>query len=58
MTVLVQRALGYDVPAPFLLFTVVVPLFILYTHRANVRRLLDGTENRFGRHAEAKPEAR
>ena len=42
----VQRALGHDVAFPVLLFVIVVPLFILYTHRANVRRLLNGTESR------------
>lgn len=30
-----------------------VLVFIVYTHRANVRRLLNGTENRFGRKAAA-----
>ena len=26
-------------------------LFIVYTHRSNIKRLLSGTENRFGRRA-------
>ncbi len=28
-------------------FSLIIPLFVLYTHRSNVRRLLDGSENRF-----------
>lgn len=32
---------------------VALALFIVYTHRANVRRLLSGTESRFGRRGEA-----
>ncbi len=44
--VLVQRALGAEVAAPVVGFVALVPLFILYTHRTNVRRLLDGTEAR------------
>jgi glycerol-3-phosphate acyltransferase PlsY len=33
---------------------IVLGVFVFYTHRANVRRLLDGTESRFGRrHREA-----
>jgi glycerol-3-phosphate acyltransferase PlsY len=36
-----------------LIFGLIVALGILYTHRANIRRLLSGTENRvtFGRHS-------
>jgi glycerol-3-phosphate acyltransferase PlsY len=44
---LVQRALGAEVPGPILGFALIVPLFIVYTHRGNVRRLLAGTEARF-----------
>jgi glycerol-3-phosphate acyltransferase PlsY len=40
----VQRALGAEVPGPVWLFALAVPLFILWTHRTNVRRLLNGTE--------------
>lgn len=46
VTLLVRRALGADVAGPVLGFALIVPLFILYTHRTNVRRLLDGTEAR------------
>ena len=31
----------------FLPFTVFLSLFIFYTHRSNIKRMLDGTENRF-----------
>ena len=33
----------------FLVFAIVLALFLLFTHRENVRRLKDGTENRFDR---------
>ena len=41
---------GLDVrnPPPVWIFAIVVPAFIVWTHRANVRRLLNGTESRFG----------
>ena len=55
ITVLVQRAFGADIPAPVFILTLLVPPFILYTHRANVRRLLAGTENRFGQRVEPSP---
>lgn len=43
--------LGLDVrnPPPVWIFAVVVPAFIVWTHRANVRRLIDGTESKIGR---------
>ena len=34
-------------------FTVTLALFIIWAHRSNIRRLLDGTESRFGRKARA-----
>ena len=33
----------------FFPFTVLLSLFIIYTHRSNIQRMLDGTENRFER---------
>lgn len=44
---------GLDVrnPPPVWIFASVVPAFIVWTHRANVRRLLNGTESRFGAEA-------
>jgi glycerol-3-phosphate acyltransferase PlsY len=41
--------LDWRSPPPVWIFAVVVPAFILWTHRANVRRLLDGTESKMGR---------
>ncbi|MGH8307842.1 MAG: glycerol-3-phosphate 1-O-acyltransferase PlsY, partial [Gammaproteobacteria bacterium] len=35
--------------APLFWFGLVMALFILYTHRSNIRRLLSGTEHRFER---------
>jgi glycerol-3-phosphate acyltransferase PlsY len=58
LTVLVERAAGLDVAHPVLIVTLVVPLIILYTHRANVRRLLTGTESRFGQRVEPGPKQR
>ena len=40
--------LGVENPPPVWIFATVVPAFIVWTHRANVRRLLDGTESRVG----------
>lgn len=46
ITLAVQRALGVDVAPPLWGFALVVPLFIVWTHRTNVQRLLAGTEPR------------
>ena len=43
-----QQMTGSTVPPPIWAFALVVPFFIVWTHRANVRRLLDGTESRIG----------
>ncbi|WP_412060635.1 glycerol-3-phosphate 1-O-acyltransferase PlsY [Rubrivirga sp. IMCC45206] len=42
--------LGMNVasPPPVWIFATVVPAFIVWTHRTNVRRLLDGTESKVG----------
>ncbi|MDH3298363.1 MAG: glycerol-3-phosphate 1-O-acyltransferase PlsY [Gemmatimonadota bacterium] len=37
-----------DQPSHIIAFCVAVAAFVWWTHRANVRRLIDGTENRFG----------
>ena len=46
VTLAVQRALGADIAPPLWGFALVVPLFIVWTHRTNVQRLLAGTEPR------------
>ncbi len=43
-----QKMTGEAVPPPIWVFALVVPFFIVWTHRANVRRLLDGTESQIG----------
>lgn len=53
ITLLVQRLVFHDYfPGPIFLFVAIVPVFILYTHRENVRRLLAGTEKRIGAKSE------
>ena len=32
---------------PFGIFTMIISLFIIFTHRSNIQRMLDGNENRF-----------
>ncbi|HYE94685.1 MAG TPA: glycerol-3-phosphate acyltransferase [Rubricoccaceae bacterium] len=51
ITLLVQRALGVAVPWPVLGLAVLLPPFIAYTHRENIRRLRAGTESRIGKRA-------
>ena len=53
-TLLIERAAGLTVPKPFFLFALIVPLFIMYTHRENIKRLLAGTERQIGRRAETQ----
>ena len=42
-------ALYFGLRAPFFAYALAMALFILYTHRSNIRRLLAGNENRFER---------
>ncbi len=47
VVLLVQRfILAGQVPGQLLLFSMFIPALILYTHRSNVKRLLNGTENK------------
>lgn len=46
---LVPTLIWLDAPAPTIGFGVLLAAFIVFTHRTNIRRLLDGTENRFDR---------
>jgi glycerol-3-phosphate acyltransferase PlsY len=49
LTLLVQTvAAGDQVPLAFFVFCALLPLLIVYTHRANVQRLLQGKESRIG----------
>jgi glycerol-3-phosphate acyltransferase PlsY len=40
---------------PYRLFSLVVALFVIVRHRENIKRLLKGTENRFGTKKEESP---
>ncbi|MGA8743889.1 MAG: glycerol-3-phosphate 1-O-acyltransferase PlsY [Terracidiphilus sp.] len=41
-----------DRPAPYIAAQIVVALLIILRHHQNIRRLVTGTENRFGRHTQ------
>jgi glycerol-3-phosphate acyltransferase PlsY len=43
---IIQRARGGDVPAELIALTVIIPVFIIYTHRTNIKRLFRGEENK------------
>jgi len=48
--VLVPALVGvFDGPGPVLWLTIGLALFVVWAHRSNIRRLVAGTENRFGR---------
>jgi len=50
ITIFLLPRLGFQTPEPSLkLFSLILPLFILFTHRSNIKRLKEGTENRFER---------
>lgn len=42
-----DRVFGKTVSNSLLTFSILIGGFIIYTHRSNIRRLLNGTENRF-----------
>lgn len=44
-----EGVFGVEVSAPTMWFCAIVPFLILYTHRANIGRLLHGTESRVGK---------
>ncbi len=46
--VVLHVAFGVESSPPVWIFALLVPAFIVWTHRANVRRLMDGTESRIG----------
>jgi len=43
-----QYGLGKNIPVPLFIFSFFAAGLIIFTHRANIKRLLNGTENRFG----------
>ena len=43
-----ETVFGVDVSAPTMWFCIVVPFLIFFTHRANIGRLMHGTESRVG----------
>lgn len=46
---LVPALLWLDAPAPMIGFGVLLAAFIVFTHRANIRKMLTGSEHRFER---------
>jgi glycerol-3-phosphate acyltransferase PlsY len=46
---LVPALLWLDAPAPLVGFGVLLAAFIVFTHRGNIRKMLNGTEHRFER---------
>jgi glycerol-3-phosphate acyltransferase PlsY len=44
-----QTMFQKDVPNALFQFSVLVGVLIVFTHRKNIRRLIEGTENRFGK---------
>lgn len=42
----IQKVRGIYVPFELIIFSIIIPLFILYTHRSNIKRLIRGEENR------------
>lgn len=52
--IVLERMSGRSVSNSFLLFSILIGGLICFTHRANIRRLLDGTENRFRKNSAKK----
>lgn len=46
---MLDRMFGQSVPRSLYIFSICVSGLIFYTHRSNIRRLINGTENRFGK---------
>jgi glycerol-3-phosphate acyltransferase PlsY len=46
---LMQVFFNNEVPDALFQFSILVGVLIVFTHRKNIRRLIEGTENRFGR---------
>lgn len=45
--ILLKGFAGHPVSDTLLIFSIFIPIFIIFTHRSNVSRILAGTENRF-----------
>ena len=49
VTLIIFRfVLNQDVPDPLFVFSFFAAALIIFTHRSNIKRLMNGTENRFG----------
>lgn len=46
---LVPALLWLEAPRPLLVFGILLAAFIVFTHRSNIRKMLNGSENRFER---------
>ncbi len=47
LVVVIQKIVGHQVvPTELIVFTLFIPLLIIYTHRSNIQRLLQGNENK------------
>jgi acyl phosphate:glycerol-3-phosphate acyltransferase len=44
-----------NVPGPLYVFSFIAMALIIFTHRSNIKRLLNGTENRFGKKKPVQP---
>jgi|SRR5665213_272933 glycerol-3-phosphate acyltransferase PlsY len=49
-------ATGRPVSDPYFVASIIVAIFVFFTHRANITRLRRGEEHRFGRRGDAAPE--
>jgi len=43
------KVFGSSIPDPVFQFSFAIAALIIFTHRKNIRRLIEGTENRFGK---------
>ncbi len=43
---IIQRLRGGGVSTELIIFTIIIPIFIIYTHRTNIKRLIRGEENK------------
>jgi len=43
---MIQKVRGIFVPPELIIFSIIIPVFIIYTHRSNIKRLIRGEENK------------